>query len=208
MGKQLDLGSIMAAVPSGKPTGAVLYPDRPNVAVARKMPAQKPGKSIQTYSTPMNLIDAIKAKFGIKEFAWDLAADGGNTKAARYFTEDQDSLAQDWLRIKGDCWLNPPFARIAPWAAKCAGSIKSLTPRRVFFLIPAAPGSNWWRDFVHQKARVVFLNGRPSFDGKAGFPKDLALIVYGEKPGYEVFSWQTKKQRKPARTPTGASSRK
>src|SRR5882762_6462491 len=30
-------------------------------------------------------------------------------------------------------------------------------------LVPAAVGANWWRDHVHQRANVVFLNGRLCF---------------------------------------------
>ena len=222
MGVQLTLAATQLAAAAGKAVGeavkagsrrpvADLASGKSKAEIARKMPAQKPGRSIQTYSTPMDLIDAIKVKWRLKQFAWDLAADGGNTKAARYFTEDQDSLAQNWRALKGNLWLNPPFARIGPWAKKCALSTpyrialdEGEFARRIFFLVPAAPGSNWWRDFVHEKARVVFLNGRPCFDGKAGFPKDISLCIYGEKPGYEVWSWQTKRSR----TPVGKNSSK
>jgi DNA N-6-adenine-methyltransferase (Dam) len=173
----------------------------------RKMPAQKPGRSRQDYATPKIFIDAVKAHFGIKRFDFDLAAVRANAvdnlgPADLYLGPDhsnvmcRDALLFDWSRTpKGNLWLNPPFAHIAPWAAKCntarrwvmRGGI--VTRRRIFLLVPAAVGANWWRDSVHNKARVVFLNGRIYFDGVSPYPKDCALCVYGDKPGYEIWSW-------------------
>ena len=40
----------------------------------RRMPIQKPGKSFQAYQTPVVFLDAVKKRFGIKRFAFDLAA--------------------------------------------------------------------------------------------------------------------------------------
>lgn len=161
------------------------------------------GGSCQTYSTPKIFIDAVKKKFSIREFAYDLAASTENTKAKHFFCEEEDSLAQDWTKLRGDLWLNPPYSLIAPWAQKCAMSapyppqvLKTLSPkppRRIFFLVPAAVGANWWRDFVHEKAAIKFLNGRISFDGKNGYPRDCALCVYGEKADYECWHWMPAK---------------
>ena len=63
---------------------------------------------------------------------------------------------------------------------------------RIYFLVPAAVGSNWFRGYVHKKALVLFLNGRLSFDGKAPYPKDCLLAVYGVKAGYDVWKWKVK----------------
>jgi len=167
-------------------------------ASRRQMPKQKPGKSKQDYSTPKEFIDAVKKKFGIREFAYDLAASLENTKAKFFFCEEENSLAQEWRKLRGDLWLNPPFANIAPWAERCAASTEfvaetaraNLKPaRRIFLLVPAAVGSNWFAQHVFNKARVLLLNGRISFDGVAPYPKDLILAIYGEKPGIEVWRW-------------------
>ena len=58
------------------------------------------------------------------------------------------------------------------------------------FLVPAAVGSNWFRDYVDGKALVLLLNGRLSFDGAGPYPKDCILCLYGIEPGYEVWSWR------------------
>lgn len=179
-----------------------------------KMPPQKPGRSFQSYATPRDFLEAVKRKFAVGGWAWDLAATAENTVTAKttlYFGPDhhnstcRDALAAecDWTCLNGDLWLNPPYADIAPWAAKCAASAKySLlrrdknvdddlrAVRRIFFLVPAAVGSNWCADHVDGKARVVFFRPRLSFDGVNAYPKDCLLAIYGEKPGYECWRWR------------------
>lgn len=148
------------------------------------------GLSFQEYTTPSEFIDAVKARFNVKLFAFDLAASKENSKAGSHFySESDDSLVKDWTKLKGELWLNPPFGTIAPWAQKCSESRKGLD-RRIFLLVPAAVGSNWYSNYVHKKALVVFLNGRISFDGKNGYPKDCMLCVYGVPPGIIVWRWK------------------
>lgn len=152
------------------------------------MPAQKPGRSKQDYATPDDFIAAVKARLGIERFATDLAADCTNAKAARYFTEEDDSLSCDWTLLgPGWHWLNPPFSNIEPWAKKCSET----TGVNIAFLVPAAVGANWFRDHVDGKAHVLLLNGRICFDGVGPYPKDCVLCLYGPfRNGYEVWDWR------------------
>lgn len=148
------------------------------------------GASRQDYSTPSAFIDAVVARFG--PIAFDLAADSFNAKAPSYFDEERDALAQKWDRrgtgTDGLFWLNPPYADITPWAKKCALEAHRA---RILLLVPAAVGSNWWREWVHGRAGVLFLNGRLSFDGKNPYPKDCCLALYGiGVPGYDVWAWR------------------
>jgi phage N-6-adenine-methyltransferase len=162
------------------------------------MPTQKPGKSIQDYATPVNFIRAVKARWGSLDL--DLAATPNNAKASRYITPEQNSLSSETKWDVGPhvtCWLNPPFGRIEPWVRKVAehGSHAQL----ILMLIPAAVGSNWWATHVHDRCIVHLLRPRLSFDGKAPYPKDCALLEYshrigrGEKcemkPSYECWKW-------------------
>ncbi len=144
------------------------------------------GESRGDYATPPEFIAAVERKFGT--IAFDLAAEAHNTKAAHYFCVRDNSLVQDWHRIHGLLFLNPPFARIAPWAAKCRA--EAARGARIALLVPAAVGSNWYRDQVHARARMYFLNGRICFDGKNGYPKDCMLAVFHEPPGFEIWSWR------------------
>lgn len=160
----------------------------------RTMPKQKPGLSKQNYGTPPEFMSAVQVKFKVKEFTYDLAAEKENTKAAHFYSEEENSLSQPWTRLRGNLWLNPPYADISPWAAKCLES-RGMR-RRIFFLVPASVGSNWWAKSIHDQrgVDVFFLNGRISFDGKAPYPKDCALIVFNNTTGwafsYNIWRWR------------------
>lgn len=150
-------------------------------------PTVKRHRSKQDYGTPWEFIRACERRFGL--ISWDLAATTENTKAPAWITPEMDSLAREW-RMKGNLWLNPPFADIGPWAEKCALD-SSAHGARILFLTPASVGSNWFRDFVHGKALVLGLNGRLTFAGTdAPYPKDCILSAFGlGKTGFDVWTW-------------------
>jgi phage N-6-adenine-methyltransferase len=159
----------------------------------RVMPAQKPGRSIQNYATPDVFIAAVKRRFNVKEFYYDLAAEVETSKGRHSFCEEEDSLAQDWTKYTSkSLWLNPPFGQIEPWAKKCAAYAEYARERGglIYFLTPASIGANWFADHVWGKARVFALQGRLSFDGKAPYPKDCMLSVFGLRWGFEVWDWR------------------
>lgn len=153
------------------------------------MPKQKPGRSKQDYGTPIEFLDAVMAKLGISEFDIDLAASADNAVASLFYDKEQNSLVQPWDIGTGWNWLNPEFANIGPWVARALYHARNYGTKTAV-LIPASVGANWWRDFVHDKCRVLFLNGRIHFVGcDDPYPKDCALLLYGEAPGYDVWSW-------------------
>lgn len=157
-------------------------------------PRQQPGRSRQDYGTPPELLEAVKERFRIEQFDCDLAASKANAVCPHYLSVMDDALSGiTWKRGTGYNWLNPPFASIEGWVSKawmqlCACEAKTLV------LIPAAVGSNWWRDWVHNKARVRFLNPRLTFVGcKDPYPKDCALLVYEDADSvddYDVWTWK------------------
>lgn len=162
-------------------------------------PAQKPGRSKQDYGTPPELLRAIERAFHIVHWAWDLAADATNsiTQDHRFFgpgsTHGEDSFAEVWHTLGGDLWLNNPFADIDPWVAKCQAIRHLLKPAgRIFQLVPAAVGANWFQHRVDGKAHVVFLSPRVTFlNQTAPYPKDLILAVWGEiRGGYSTWRWK------------------
>ena len=156
---------------------------------ARKMPAQKPGQSRQDYSTPRELIDAVEVRFG--KLTFDLAATAKNSiTGSRYWSPLQDSLNKNWTHRKlgTNLWLNPPFGDIEPWAKKCSETIG----KKIFFLVPASVGSNWYKNYVHSVASIYFLSPRLSFDGKNPYPKDVILAIYGTRVGlHECWRWKS-----------------
>ncbi len=136
------------------------------------------GGSKQDYQTPVEFIRAVESRFGALDF--DLAATQENKITPRYFGPGsplgEDSIKQDWHKLSGILWLNPPYADIGLWARKCKQEAK--LGARIRFLVPASVGSNWFWDYVEPAARVYALQPRLSFDGKNPYPKDLILAVY------------------------------
>jgi DNA (cytosine-5)-methyltransferase 1 len=145
-------------------------------------------RSKQDYATPWELIRAVEDRFG--PISVDLAASPANTKATSYFTEEDNSLIRFWHKYPGILWLNPPFSNIAPWAKKCAN--ESAQGAKIIMLAPASVGANWFVEHVHQKAMVLALQGRITFEGATDpYPKDCILSCYGfGVVGFDVWKWR------------------
>ena len=156
-----------------------------------RMPAQRPGKSFQSYQTPPAFLRAVRHLLDITDFDVDLAASADNMVTTRFYDEAYDSLKRegDWA-TGGWNYCNPPFSKLGPWVHKAA--TERLLGARVAMLVPASVGSLWWFDWVHKVASVRFLHPRLSFVGTgAPFPKDLALLLYSPAlpAGYEAWRW-------------------
>lgn len=133
------------------------------------------GSSKQDYATPGDFRGAVVNKFGLPYF--DLAADETNYFGVRWYSIVEDSLKQDWHKIPGLLWLNPPFDQIEPWAKKC--HLEAELGAKILLLVPASVGSVWYSRHVHGVARdVYFLSPRLCFDGKAPYPKDCLLAHF------------------------------
>lgn len=155
------------------------------------MPQQRPGRSRQDYQTPPEFITALKRRLYIDEFHLDLAATAENAVAPMFYTEEDNALTQSWGSARTWNFCNPPYANIAPWVHK-AWVESGAFGAQIAMLLPAGVGSNWWRDSVHGKAHVLFLNGRLTFVGAtACYPKDCVLLLYTPhtRGGYEVWHW-------------------
>lgn len=144
-------------------------------------PKQKPGKSKQDYQTPKEFLEKVKKRFQIKDFSIDLAASCDNTVASKYYTITDNALTQPWC-VNGIAWCNPPYDNITPWVKKAYNESRPDKYQKILMLLPASVGSNWFRDFVFEKAPVLFLNGRLAFmkDHPTWlYPKDTMLLEWG-----------------------------
>lgn len=159
--------------------------------MARKMPAQKPGKSEQSVGTPPEFLRSVLSFLAIEDFSIDLAASRDNAVTSFFIGEKRDSLTVDWSRYGGWAWLNPPYSDIAPWVRKCAEEMYQ--EAQIAVLVPASTNSNWWADYVDGIADVRFPTGRLTFEGHtASYPKDLALLLYSthREAGYHIWNWR------------------
>jgi phage N-6-adenine-methyltransferase len=103
-----------------------------------------------------------------------VCATAENAKCSRYFTIEDDGLAQEW---RGRCWMNPPYGReIGAWMAKAWSS--AAAGALVVCLVPARTDTPWWHDYAI-KGEVEFLRGRLKFGGhKNPAPFPSAVVVF------------------------------
>jgi phage N-6-adenine-methyltransferase len=73
------------------------------------------------WETPDKLFEMLNAHY---HFTIDLCANENNHKLENYYSEDQDSLKQDW---EGICWMNPPYGKdISKWVEKAYNSKRAI----------------------------------------------------------------------------------
>lgn len=129
------------------------------------------------WETPRHVFDALHSEFG---FSVDVAASADNALCSRFYTEQEDGLAQSW---GGEvCWMNPPYGtQIKHWVAKARR--ESERGATVVGLIPARTDTRWWHEHIEGRAEVRFIKGRLRFSGatiNAPFPS--AVIVWRVPP--------------------------
>ena len=130
------------------------------------------------WETPQELFDRLNA---IYHFATDVCATPKNAKCVKYYTKEQDGLAQEW---KGVCWMNPPYGReIGKWMCKAYQSAQAGAV--VVCLVPARTDTGWWHETVMRGGQIHFIRGRLKFgksNGSAPFPS--AVVVFDGRMGW------------------------
>ena len=128
------------------------------------------------WGTPQDLFNRWDEVF---RFELDVCATPENTKCDRFFTPEQDGLAQDWGRSV--CWMNPPYGRsITDWMRKAFEASKA--GATVVCLVPARTDTRWWHDYA-MRGRITFLRGRVKFGGSpnsAPFPNAIVVFRLGD----------------------------
>ena len=128
-------------------------------------------------------------------FTLDVAASRENAKCERFFTKEDNGLAQSWAGER--VWCNPPFSNILPWVEKAWA--EAGTAQAIVMLVPAnRTEQRWWQDFVEPyrdrpgtSLTVQFLRGRMRFvnAGKEGIgpnerpPFGCCLLMW-TNPGF------------------------
>lgn len=114
--------------------------------------------------TDPEFFERMNRKF---HFTLDVAASERNAKCSRYFTIDDDGLAQSWAGER--VWCNPPYSDIRPWVEKAWA--ERATTNDIVMLLPANRcEQRWWQDLVERyrdlpstPLAVLFLPGRMRF---------------------------------------------
>lgn len=158
-------------------------------------PKQNKGKSNQVVQTPPELLEAIKKQFSVPFWTADLAANADNAVCKTAFYGPGSPICEDSFKAQwpndGDLWLNQEFSDIEPWAARCF-YVSQKRAGRIFQLVPASTGANWFQDYLDGQAHNVFLSPRVQFVGHTHpYPKDLVLAIWsGVCGGYSTWRWK------------------
>ena len=139
--------------------------------------------SKQDWETPKKIFNELNKEFN---FDLDAMANKNNAKCLNYFSEEEDSLKQDWSKFQS-IFINPPYkSNIQNATIKKAYETNKKYGNTIVLLIPARTDTSRWHDYIFGKAEVRFLRGRLTFevDGKpykdpATFPS--AIVVYRGK---------------------------
>lgn len=111
------------------------------------------------WETPWNLFNALNDEF---EFTVDVCAHPLNKKLDRYWSLEDDGLAQDWS--KEICFMNPPYGREIPkWLKKAYE--ESLRGATVVCFIYSRTDTKWWHEFVMHADEIRFIKGRTKAEG-------------------------------------------
>jgi phage N-6-adenine-methyltransferase len=118
-------------------------------------------------------------------FDLDPCATPENAKCERFFTREDDGLAQEWT---GRVFMNPPYGRaILAWMRKAWEATQN-GAELVVCLVPARVDTRWWHEYA-ARGEVHFLRGRLRFGecrNPATFPSAIVVFRNGlsvTKPG-------------------------
>jgi phage N-6-adenine-methyltransferase len=142
-----------------------------------------------TWATRQRFFDRVNARF---KFTLDVCALPETAKCARYFTPEQDGLAQEWT---GNVFMNPPYgaANLDRWLSKAMDS--AAAGATVVALVPTRTNPPWWHKYILRAHEIHFVVKKLGFDGpKDGVPfTGHALVVFRPSvlpaTGPACFSW-------------------
>lgn len=114
-------------------------------------------------ATTPEVFDPLEDRFG---FTVDVAASERNRKVDRFYTVEDDGLAQSWAGER--VWCNPPYSNIGEWVEKVWAEQDA---ELVVMLLPAnRTEQTWWQTMVEpfrdqpgSALRTEFLAGRLRF---------------------------------------------
>ena len=126
------------------------------------------------WGTPIQFFKDLDAEF---HFNLDASASKENAKCKRYFTKEDDGLAQRWT---GRVYVNPVYGRgVEKWIKKAYDSVQSGDAELVVMLLPARTDTKAFHTYIYGKAEIRFIKGRLKFnDGANPAPFPSMVCVF------------------------------
>lgn len=136
--------------------------------------------------TPPQYIDAVREVLGTIDL--DPASNptaNGWIQAERYFTKDDNGLAQEW---HGRVFMNPPYAQplIFQFCEKMVGEVAAGRVTEAIVLVNNATETRSWQAMAAECASVCFPQGRIKYFDESGKPANTPLqgqsfVYFGER---------------------------
>ena len=130
------------------------------------------------FETPPWMFETLNKEF---DFKWDLACLKENMKCENGYTPDENSLQQDWHRLDGWLWCNPPYSPLKPWIVKAQEENKK--GARIVMLCPPIVTTRYFSQWLPSELR--FIVGRIPFlkDGieMKSNTNDSCLLIYDNR---------------------------
>lgn len=147
-----------------------------------------PGAREQTVLTPQWILDWLRDASG-RTLALDPCTLPTNpTRAQRVFTVADDGLAQSWACGPGGfVYVNPPYADLQPWLAKCQTEASYDTP--IYALVPWRGHRQWFAAAVQSASSVTHLAPFPFVGSTSAFPAPLCIITWHLPPVRSLTMW-------------------
>jgi site-specific DNA-methyltransferase (adenine-specific) len=130
------------------------------------------------WETPQDFFDKLNVEF---HFTLDPCANEQNAKCKKFYTIEQDGLAQSW---QGEIvFCNPPYGReLSKWVEKAYK--ESRKPNTiVVMLIPARTDTKYFHQYIYKKSEIRFIKGRLKFGNStngAPFPSMVVVMKNAE----------------------------
>jgi phage N-6-adenine-methyltransferase len=145
------------------------------------------GTGENEWYTPAQYLDAARELLG--GFDLDPAtseAAQARVKAAKWFTKDDDGLAQEW---RGKVWLNPPYAQplIQQFVDKLVEEVEAGNVTEAILLTHNYTDTGWFHTAERAAANICFTRGRIRFEGADGSfaapTQGQAFFYFGNRGG-------------------------
>lgn len=143
------------------------------------------------WQTPPELFKKLDDEF---HFQLDAAATKENALCENFFTQEQDSLKQDWASY-GRIFVNPPYGRVISQFVEKA-YLESRKGCVVVMLIPARTDTKFFYDYCMKAAEIRFIKGRVKFKNpnvvksfSAPFPSMIVVFDGSDNNGPRIVSY-------------------
>jgi phage N-6-adenine-methyltransferase len=185
---KVSTAAAVATLPTDEQHEIVARGEAEILRVAREIRTRKRLAYSGEYEwyTPAEYVEAARSVMGgidLDPASSDIAQ--RTVRAATYYTEDNDGLAQPWRKR---VWLNPPYARdaIDRFVRKLLDEHAAGNVPEAVLLVDNRTDTDWWQEASGQASALCFTDGRIQFtrpDGTGGSPTNGSIFLYfGDNP--------------------------